>query len=108
VVRETVNSEDTAQRSSASLRTAVVVFSLALAADAIAAETEALAPAEGAGRLPADAAAVYTYVKKPLPGELKWQDIPWTVDLAEGMRLAAEERRPLLLFVSGDDPLERC
>ncbi len=45
---------------------------------------------------------------KPRPGEFKWQQIPWLVDLGEGIRLAREEKRPLLLWVSGDDPLERC
>jgi hypothetical protein len=45
---------------------------------------------------------------KPRPGEYKWRQIPWTLDLAEGIRLAAAERRPLLMWVSGDDPLERC
>lgn len=45
---------------------------------------------------------------KPRPGEYKWQQIPWLVDLGEGIRLAREEKRPLLLWVSGDDPLERC
>ena len=37
-----------------------------------------------------------------------WQQIPWLTDLAEGQRQAQRERRPILLWVSGDDPLERC
>ncbi len=45
---------------------------------------------------------------KPKPGEYKWKQIPWIVDLNEGIRLAREEKRPILLWVSGDDPLERC
>ena len=53
-------------------------------------------------------AQIYEYVKKPLAGELRWQQIPWLVDLREGIRRAGAEGRPLLLFVSGDDPLERC
>jgi hypothetical protein len=66
-------------------------------------------PAETrAGQLPAEAAQIYEYVKKPLAGELRWQQIPWLVDLREGIRRAGAEGRPLLLFVSGDDPLERC
>src|SRR5207247_3794191 len=59
-------------------------------------------------RLPPEAARLYACVKKPHPGELKWQQIPWLVDLQQGMRLAKEENRPLVLFVSGDDPLEKC
>lgn len=39
---------------------------------------------------------------------VKWQEVPWLLDLKEGMRQSREEKRPLLLWVSGDDPLERC
>jgi hypothetical protein len=45
---------------------------------------------------------------KPKPDEYKWRQIPWILDLNEGMKLARDEKRPLLLWVSGDDPLERC
>jgi hypothetical protein len=62
----------------------------------------------GADRLPPSAARMYGFVKSPHPGELKWQQIPWLTDLREAMRQARAERRPLLLFVSGDDPLEKC
>ena len=47
-------------------------------------------------------------VIKPAPEELRWQQIPWVTDLAEGQRLAQAERRPIFLWVTGDDPLERC
>jgi hypothetical protein len=50
---------------------------------------------------------MYALVKKPYPGELGWQQMPWLVDLADGMRRAKEEDRPLLLFVSGDELLEK-
>jgi hypothetical protein len=59
-------------------------------------------------RLPADAARMYGFVKTPHPGELKWQQIPWLTDLGEAIKQAKAEGRPLLLFVSGDDPLEKC
>jgi len=39
---------------------------------------------------------------------LRWQQIPWLLDLAEGQRLAKAEGRPIFLWVTGDDPLERC
>jgi hypothetical protein len=55
-----------------------------------------------------DAARMYGFVKTPHPGELKWQQIPWLTDLPEALRQARAERRPLVLFVSGDDPLEKC
>jgi hypothetical protein len=45
---------------------------------------------------------------KPTPEELRWQQIPWLLDLAEGQRLAKAEGRPIFLWVTGDDPLERC
>ncbi|HWB06974.1 MAG TPA: hypothetical protein VG796_28375 [Verrucomicrobiales bacterium] len=45
---------------------------------------------------------------KPGPEELKWQKIPWVLNLAEGQRLAIAEKRPLFLWASGDPPLGRC
>ncbi len=62
----------------------------------------------GADRLPADAARMYGFVKTLHPGELRWQQIPWLTDLREAVRQARAEHRPVLLFVSGDDPLEKC
>jgi len=47
-------------------------------------------------------------VIKPSPDELKWRQIPWVLDLAKGQRLAEREERPIFLWVTGDDPLERC
>jgi hypothetical protein len=34
--------------------------------------------------------------------------IPWVMDVAEGFRLAREERRPLFLYVITGDPLGDC
>ena len=45
---------------------------------------------------------------KPTSEELRWQKIPWVLDLSEGQRLAKAEGRPIFLWVTGDDPLERC
>ena len=47
-------------------------------------------------------------VIKPYADELKWQKIPWVTDLTEGLKLAQTEKRPIFLWVTGDDPLERC
>jgi hypothetical protein len=58
--------------------------------------------------LPHAAARMYAIVKTPRPGELKWQEIPWLTDLSGGLDQAKKENRPLLLWVSGDDPLEKC
>jgi hypothetical protein len=59
-------------------------------------------------RLPAAAAQLYADTTL-FPQPTKWRDaIPWVVDLEKGIRLARQEKRPVLIWVSGDDPLERC
>ncbi len=59
-------------------------------------------------RLPAAAARLYADTTL-FPRPTKWRDgIAWLLDLEEGIRTAKKEKRPLLLWVSGDDPLERC
>ncbi len=60
-------------------------------------------------RLPPEAARLHAYVSNPLwPREQAYRDIPWLVDLNEALRVARDEKRPLLLWTSGDDPLDRC
>lgn len=60
-------------------------------------------------RLSPEAARMYAYVTKPFwPGELGYREIPWLVDLNEGIKAARDENRPLLLWTSGDEPLDRC
>ena len=44
---------------------------------------------------------------KPRPEELKFQKIPWVLDLVEGQRLAQAEHRPIFLWAIADAPLER-
>jgi hypothetical protein len=58
-------------------------------------------------RLSREAGSLYTDTVL-FPRSVKWLQIPWLLDLNEGIRLAKEERRPVLIWVSGDDPLERC
>ena len=58
-------------------------------------------------RLPAEVARRYAYLKLG-SDNIKWKQIPWVLDLSGAIRVAKEEKRPLLLWVSGDDPLERC
>lgn len=73
------------------------------------AETAASYLIDDVSRLPSESARLYTYVTKPLwPGELGYREIPWLVDLNEGIKAAREENRPLLLWTSGDEPLDRC
>jgi hypothetical protein len=50
---------------------------------------------------------------KPTPAELRWQQIPWELDLQEAMDLAKKEQRPIFLWAAGGRgrdgvPLERC
>ena len=47
-------------------------------------------------------------VIKPAAKELAWLGIPWVLNLAEAQKAALEEKRPIFLWVTGDDPLERC
>ena len=58
-------------------------------------------------RLPKKAALLYADTVL-FPRPTRWLDIPWQLDLNEGLRLAKKENRPVLIWVSGDDPLERC
>ena len=45
---------------------------------------------------------------KPTAKELTWLGIPWVLNLAEAQKMAREEKRPIFLWATGDDPLERC
>ena len=45
---------------------------------------------------------------KPTARELTWLGVPWVSNLAEAQQMAREEKRPIFLWVAGDDPLERC
>ena len=45
---------------------------------------------------------------KPTAAELRWQKIPWLTDLSQAQAVARQEKRPIFLWVTGDDPLERC
>lgn len=47
-------------------------------------------------------------IVRPRADETKWQQISWFTDLAQAQRVAQQERRPLFVFVSGDNPLEAC
>ena len=60
-----------------------------------------------ADRLPADVQLLYAAIK-PQPEEMKWLQIPWLVDLDAGIKQARQEQRPVLIWVSGDEPLQRC
>lgn len=64
------------------------------AGDPLAAEVKAI---DGLAKLVRQDAAV-----------LRWREIPWYTDVNEGIKAARDEKRPLLLWITGDDPLGRC
>jgi len=45
---------------------------------------------------------------RPAKSALRWQQIPWVTDLEKGLATAKKENRPIFLWGSDDDPLERC
>jgi len=59
-------------------------------------------------RLSPKAAVIYRYVKMRKPEDFKWERVPWLTDIPEAIRQAAVENRPLLLWITADEPLERC
>jgi hypothetical protein len=63
--------------------------------------------AAGPEGLPDEQARAYALIR---PGEkdLPWRKLGWKTDLEAAVKLAKEEKRPLLLWVAGDPPLERC
>jgi hypothetical protein len=72
------------------------------------ADVRPISAKEDVARLPAAAARLYADTTL-FPRATKWRDaIPWVLDLDAGIRLAGGENRPLLIWTSGDDPLERC
>jgi len=66
------------------------------------------AGADGALQIFAESLRARAAEIKPGPALLRWQLIPWVTDLDEGVRLARQERRPMFLWTTGDDPLGRC
>ena len=64
-------------------------------------------PHPDVARLPKETARLYADTTL-FPRPTKWLQVPWLLDLNEGLRVAKAEGRPVLIWVSGDDPLERC
>lgn len=65
------------------------------------------ARADDVDRLPNWEARAYALIR-PAEKELQWKRIPWVTDLEAAVKAANTENRPLLLWMTGDDPLERC
>ncbi|MGF1579026.1 MAG: hypothetical protein ACFCD0_06650 [Gemmataceae bacterium] len=45
---------------------------------------------------------------KPAESEFPWKRIPWMTDLEKAMETAQKEKRPMFLWGSDDNPLDRC
>ena len=72
---------------------------------------EVLAQAPAEAKQPAPSAAELTQlarVIKPSAKANQWQQIPWLTDVAEGRKLAKEEKRPLFLWTVFGEPLDEC
>jgi hypothetical protein len=80
------------------------VLGVALAAAGV----RAAVPTSDVSRLSPEAARMHSAIRRTQPGELAWQQIPWQLDLEAARRASKQENRPLLMFVSADDPLENC
>jgi hypothetical protein len=72
---------------------------LALALPALAAAEDDRLPEWQAKALP---------LIKPTQKDLVWKKVPWLTDLDAAVKAAKQEKRPILLWTAGDDPLERC
>lgn len=90
-----------------SRRSFLPVLCLSLAAATVQADSRPSKPHPDVARLPKAAAKLYADTTL-FPRPTKWLTVPWLLDLNEGIRVATAEHRPVLLWVSGDDPLERC
>jgi hypothetical protein len=72
------------------------------------ADVRAVSVKEVVARLPAAMVELYNDTTL-FPQPTKWRDeIPWMLDLTAGIELAGKEKRPILIWASGDDPLEPC
>src|SRR4051794_24642408 len=85
---------------------AAALLSLTVAVP-VPADSRPRGPHPHVARLPKETARLYADTTL-FPRPTKWLQVPWLLDLGEGIRVAKTEGRPVLIWVSGDDPLERC
>jgi hypothetical protein len=67
----------------------------------------ALPVAVAASLTPAQLAARAAQLR-PRPDETRWMQIPWVRSIAEGVKIAQAEHRPIMLWNVDYEPLERC
>jgi hypothetical protein len=62
-----------------------------------------------AGPIPADQFAGLLRLIKPHPGELRFHEVPWLIDVWEARKKAAAEGKPILVWSgAGGSPLGVC
>ena len=89
------------------LSLAFSMSALAILSGAARAGVKPVSAKEEVSRLTAAVAQLYRDTTL-FPQKMKYRDIPWLLDLEKGIRVAKQEKRPVLIWTSGDDPLERC
>jgi hypothetical protein len=89
------------------LSVAVSVSALTVVSGVGRAGVKPVSAKEDINRLPAAAAQLYRDTTL-FPRKMKYRDIPWLLDLEKGIQVAKQEKHPVLIWTSGDDPLERC
>jgi hypothetical protein len=50
----------------------------------------------------------YYRALKPSDRDIRWRRIPWMQDLDAAVKQAKKEKRPLFIWATDDEPLERC
>jgi hypothetical protein len=83
--------------SAGALAVGLVIGSMAL----LAPDERAAEPARPAAELTADTFASLQKQVRPQPGESRWLEIPWLLDLHEGRRQAATAGKPLFVYSGG-------
>lgn len=74
----------------------------------VAASAQGKGPIEPAAIPPERFAKLHTLIK-PQPGELRFHEIPWLIDVWEARKKAAEEGKPILVWSgAGGAPVGVC
>ena len=83
------------------------ILTLAISIQSAQADTIPLGRHPDVARLPRGWAPLYDETTL-FPRPTAWREIPWLIDLGDAIAASKKENRPILIWVAGDDPLERC
>ena len=91
------------------MRNTLLRFFFGAAACVLASQVHAQEPARKPTLLTPDRFDSIQRLIRPQPGELRFNDIPWLLDIHEARKKAAAEGKPLLIWSgSGGAPLGVC